>query len=335
MIFKKKSFLAVATMFVASMMLFMVGCSEDETPITGNKFTVSFESNGGSLVSPREVNENALVVRPADPTKDGYRLAGWYKEAGLNNAWNFSSDRVTGDITLYARWVEVVEAFGIWGLNVYGPATIENFYVGDVNSRRQAAWTSKLAQNPTGEATSDPDAWPGAFGRISFDIEGRELSLQATDQILIEYHAEFFHVLQLTNNATSGIQAEAPFRAILPATNPDGIETLRTLTFDVSSAAPASELWVDADGNWTDGYNITAEEAVSGYHFRLPEWVRWTWPNAENRYTLNAANVIAFEIGILSADMPREGSIVITKLEIIRASGNINLLGDDEIENDD
>jgi uncharacterized repeat protein (TIGR02543 family) len=109
MIFKKKSFLAIATMFVASMMLFMVGCSEDETPITGNKFTVSFNSNGGSSVSSREVNENALVTKPADPTKDGHTFAGWYKEAGLNNAWNFSSDRVTSNITLYARWVEAVD----------------------------------------------------------------------------------------------------------------------------------------------------------------------------------------------------------------------------------
>ena len=29
---------------------------------------------------------------------------GWYKESGLTNLWDFGSDLVTGDTTLYAKW---------------------------------------------------------------------------------------------------------------------------------------------------------------------------------------------------------------------------------------
>jgi uncharacterized repeat protein (TIGR02543 family) len=39
-------------------------------------------------------------------TKDGYTFGGWYKEAALVTPWNFGTDTVTGNITLYAKWDE-------------------------------------------------------------------------------------------------------------------------------------------------------------------------------------------------------------------------------------
>lgn len=29
---------------------------------------------------------------------------GWYKESGFTNRWNFTTDTVTSDLTLYAKW---------------------------------------------------------------------------------------------------------------------------------------------------------------------------------------------------------------------------------------
>lgn len=49
----------------------------------------------------------AYIPRPTDPVVPdnlGVSFAGWYKEAGCVNAWNFSSDEPTGDITLFAKW---------------------------------------------------------------------------------------------------------------------------------------------------------------------------------------------------------------------------------------
>lgn len=40
------------------------------------------------------------------PTKEGYAFGGWYKDAELTVVWN-SSDVVTADTTLYAKWNEV------------------------------------------------------------------------------------------------------------------------------------------------------------------------------------------------------------------------------------
>ncbi len=40
---------------------------------------------------------------PYTPEKEGYVLDGWYKEADFTAPWNFDSDKVTGDTTLYAQ----------------------------------------------------------------------------------------------------------------------------------------------------------------------------------------------------------------------------------------
>jgi hypothetical protein len=36
-----------------------------------------------------------------------------YKEAALTNQWNFGTDTVTGNITLYAKWTDAVAAIDL------------------------------------------------------------------------------------------------------------------------------------------------------------------------------------------------------------------------------
>ena len=67
------------------------------------KHTVTFETNGGSKISPVEVFDKHKVTLPTAPTKDGYTFAGWYTDADLTTP--FDADTViTKDITLYAKW---------------------------------------------------------------------------------------------------------------------------------------------------------------------------------------------------------------------------------------
>ena len=67
--------------------------------------TVTFDSNGGSTVTEiTGLSYNDTITAPAAPTKTGYIFDGWYKESSCTTEWNFSSDKVTENITLYARW---------------------------------------------------------------------------------------------------------------------------------------------------------------------------------------------------------------------------------------
>ena len=88
------------------------------------KYTVTYNTNGGSAVGSATVSEGGKLTEPQAPTKDGYTFHGWYKDAAFTNAWNFGADTVTGNTTLYAKWTEATKIYGISGtVYAYGGAT--------------------------------------------------------------------------------------------------------------------------------------------------------------------------------------------------------------------
>ena len=66
---------------------------------------VTFNSLGGSAVTPQSVGLGVKAAKPsAAPTRTGYIFSGWYKNAELTEAWDFDTDLVWSDMTLYAGW---------------------------------------------------------------------------------------------------------------------------------------------------------------------------------------------------------------------------------------
>ena len=78
----------------------ITSCNTDDV-----MFTVSFNSNEGSAVLPQTVKEGEKAIKPDDPERNGHIFAAWYKEAGLINEWEFNTDVVIADMTLYAKWI--------------------------------------------------------------------------------------------------------------------------------------------------------------------------------------------------------------------------------------
>ena len=69
-----------------------------------NAYRVLFETNGGSFIRPAtDLSAGDKITAPANPVKDGYTFAGWYKDAACTQGWSFS-DAIDGDMTLYAKW---------------------------------------------------------------------------------------------------------------------------------------------------------------------------------------------------------------------------------------
>ena len=66
-------------------------------------YTVHFQS-GGSAVADAIVAGGDTLDAPADPTRSGFFFTRWYGDIGLGDPWDFSTDTVTDDITLYAGW---------------------------------------------------------------------------------------------------------------------------------------------------------------------------------------------------------------------------------------
>ncbi len=66
------------------------------------KFTLSFDSDGGTAIAALDFDECKIIERPTDPEKEGYIFAGWMLGSQL---FDFSEE-VCGDVELKASWEE-------------------------------------------------------------------------------------------------------------------------------------------------------------------------------------------------------------------------------------
>ena len=92
--------------------------------ITYDAYTVTFNTNGGTAVSPQIIKTGEHAQKPEDPTKDGYTFAGWYKDAGLTTPFDFATETINADITLYAKWTQNAPTSYTVTFNTNGGSTV-------------------------------------------------------------------------------------------------------------------------------------------------------------------------------------------------------------------
>lgn len=70
---------------------------------TLNTYNLSFDSQGGSAVSPTTFDVENDISEPEAPTRGGYTFAGWAAST-VGSALTFPYGASAGDLTLYAQW---------------------------------------------------------------------------------------------------------------------------------------------------------------------------------------------------------------------------------------
>lgn len=103
-------------------------------------YTVTFDTKGRG-VAPESLTIacGSKIEKPEDPTDDDYYLYGWYKDASYMTAWDFDNDRVTGDITLYARWKSKITGYKYYGAELYSN---QSFKYGRFEARMKMSYAS-------------------------------------------------------------------------------------------------------------------------------------------------------------------------------------------------
>ena len=85
--------------------------------VTLGYINVSFNMNNSGMDAkftdkqPKNItkigyNDNAYITEPDRLFSDKYGFRGWYMDKECTKAWNFSTDKVTKSMTLYAKWKE-------------------------------------------------------------------------------------------------------------------------------------------------------------------------------------------------------------------------------------
>jgi len=104
---------------VCAVVVFITSCTFEDSPdkiretIKESKtYTVTYNSQGGSEVPNQKAAYKTSLTQPENPAKGVDLFGGWYTEPYKEGAyrWQFNSDLVTGNLTLYARWADAATA---------------------------------------------------------------------------------------------------------------------------------------------------------------------------------------------------------------------------------
>jgi len=68
-----------------------------------SNYTISFDTNGGTAISPIQANYQSVIALPTNPTRNGDEFVGWYLDEQLTIPFS-ESQTIIANITLYAKW---------------------------------------------------------------------------------------------------------------------------------------------------------------------------------------------------------------------------------------
>lgn len=95
---KRLAFYSIAVTVSVCLMFFLTACK-------GSDALVKFDALGGTTaVETQQVRVGETVAPVPSPAREGYIFVGWFIGAEQASRWNFDTDKVKGDMTLYAGW---------------------------------------------------------------------------------------------------------------------------------------------------------------------------------------------------------------------------------------
>ncbi len=235
--------------------------------------TITFDSQGGSPIVNMSVEKGQKAPNtPANPQKDGYTFKGWFKEAACTTQFNFASDIVNENITLYAKWEKnPVPLTGIaldktehTFTSLDAPLTVKAICSPADADDMELEWTSSAARVATVPKTGTAGTageitnviTPVGNGDAVITVKAKNASnIKAIINIKVELPAEEFTVSFVSNCDT-----EVPAQTIAKngkVTEPSGL-TKDGYTFDKWYTEETFENAYDFDAPVTGSFTLYA-----------------------------------------------------------------------------
>ena len=174
-----------------------------------NQYTITFDSNEGSAVSPITQNFGTSVSAPANPTREGFIFQGWYTDDGtFLNEYVFSTIP-SQNLTLFANWV---------------PATGNEFVVNfNINGGSGSVDQQVVSEN--GNAIEPTDPTRSGYRFVEWQLDGEPFIFTTpitADITLIAVWIQQFTVTFNTNGGTAVTSqiVDIGFNATAPSPNP-------------------------------------------------------------------------------------------------------------------
>jgi uncharacterized repeat protein (TIGR02543 family) len=101
-------FTVITTLCLVITLVTAIGCDKSEPPpINENKYyTLNFVGEGVDI-EPQSIEHGKYATAPENPEREGSGFGGWFTDnVTFANEWDFKTDIVTQDTTLYAKWEE-------------------------------------------------------------------------------------------------------------------------------------------------------------------------------------------------------------------------------------
>jgi uncharacterized repeat protein (TIGR02543 family) len=122
--------------------------------------TVTFNADGGSpVVSTAQPAYGSTVILPANPSRGGYTFGGWYTASKSGGTAFTAATRVTGDITVYARWMSSNANLAALSVN---PGTLAPTFSSDT--------TDYTVTVPSATTSIRVNATEAHFGKAKVDL---------------------------------------------------------------------------------------------------------------------------------------------------------------------
>ncbi len=184
-------------------------------------YTMSFDTNGGSYVSPLAQNAGTDITAPSSPSRTGYTFAYWSSDSSLSGVYEF--DVMPGEnTTIYAKWntVSYGITYDLGGGYASNPTsyTIEDGFTLNNPTRTDytfTGWTiNGVNQNWVARGTTGSlnivASWErthkspviGELSIDSIDVEGAQLNLSVIDKGYPVINSYTYELTNLTTGET-------------------------------------------------------------------------------------------------------------------------------------